>query len=118
MAATGISGKLMYKDSPFSDWVANRISSHGVDHLCVNSTDQLAGEDPRITRSGQLAVARQRHSRLNSTHHRLQQRRPHRLSRGGRGIEAQSRTRFRSKIVSTGSGRCRPEAHQLVLDTD
>jgi uncharacterized protein YPO0396 len=62
-----ISGKLVYKDSPFSDWVASRIRGYGVDHLCVNTTDQLAGDDPRITRSGQTRHGRDSaHGRLNS----------------------------------------------------
>jgi uncharacterized protein YPO0396 len=60
-----ISGKLIYKASPFSAWVAQRVQSYGTDRLCVNSTDQLAGDDPRITRSGQT-----RHGR-NSAHGRL-----------------------------------------------
>ena len=60
-----ISGKLVYKDSPFSAWVLDRLTQSNTDALCVNHTDQLAGHDLRITRSGQTRQGR------NSAHGRL-----------------------------------------------
>ena len=48
-----ISGKLIYKDSPFSAWVARRLSQDGTDALCVDRPEQLRGHGLRITRSGQ-----------------------------------------------------------------
>ena len=48
-----ISGKLEFKDSPFSRWVQERVSSASVDHLCVADTTSLAGREPRVTPSGQ-----------------------------------------------------------------
>ncbi|HZV26319.1 MAG TPA: ATP-binding protein, partial [Acidothermaceae bacterium] len=48
-----ISGKLIYKDSPFSAWVAQRLSQDGTDALCVDRPEQLRGHGLRITRSGQ-----------------------------------------------------------------
>ena len=119
-----ISGKLMYKDSPFSDWVVDRISSHGVDHLCVNSTDQLAGEDPRITRSGQTRRGRDSaHGRLDSP--------PiigfnnadliASLEEEMRGIDAQIAalaSEAKDVLDRLRALQTTKEAHQLVLDTD
>ncbi len=48
-----ISGKLLYKDSPFSGWVHERVRRRGTDALCVNSPADLRGEGARVTRSGQ-----------------------------------------------------------------
>ena len=62
-----ISGKLIYKDSPFSAWVVDRLTQAGTDALCVNHTDQLAGHDLRITRSGQTRRGRDgAHGRLDT----------------------------------------------------
>ncbi|MBD8870615.1 ATP-binding protein [Nocardioides donggukensis] len=48
-----VSGKLAFKDSPFSTWVQGRVSDNNVDHLCVPNADALSGREPRVTRSGQ-----------------------------------------------------------------
>ncbi|MCU1407038.1 MAG: hypothetical protein JWQ43_3341 [Glaciihabitans sp.] len=48
-----ISGKLLFKPSPFSGWVRERVESDSVDALCVNSATDLAGNGPRVTVSGQ-----------------------------------------------------------------
>ncbi len=48
-----ISGKLLYKDSPFSGWVQERVRRRGTDALCVNSPADLRGDGARVTRSGQ-----------------------------------------------------------------
>ncbi|MFC9935468.1 ATP-binding protein [Glutamicibacter sp. NPDC127525] len=48
-----VSGKLAFKDSPFSSWVQNRVSSDNVDHLCVPDTRSLSGSGARVTPSGQ-----------------------------------------------------------------
>ena len=53
-----ISGKLSYKPSPFTAWVAERLQRPGTDALCVNGTEQLAGRELRITRSGQTRRGR------------------------------------------------------------
>ncbi len=53
-----ISGKLIYKESPFSNWVAARVQRDGTDALCVNGTEELAGRELRITRSGQTRRGR------------------------------------------------------------
>ena len=45
-----ISGKLLYKDSPFSAWVVDRVRRRGTDALCVDGPDQLRGDGQRITR--------------------------------------------------------------------
>ncbi len=44
-----ISGKLAYKDSPFTGWIRSRISADGTDALCVDSPEQLRGPGQRVT---------------------------------------------------------------------
>lgn len=48
-----ISGKLAFKDSPFSRWVQDRVTDSGVDHLCVANAAALDGHGPRVTPAGQ-----------------------------------------------------------------
>ena len=48
-----VSGKLVFKDSLFSRWVQDRVQSSGLDALCVDGPADLAGDGPRVTRSGQ-----------------------------------------------------------------
>lgn len=48
-----VSGKLAFKDSPFSRWVQDRVSQPGVDHLCVPNAAALSGTEPRVTPAGQ-----------------------------------------------------------------
>ncbi|MRG60828.1 AAA family ATPase [Agromyces sp. CFH 90414] len=48
-----ISGKLAFKDSPFSRWVQDRVGGTGIDHLCVTNSAGLSGPGPRVTPSGQ-----------------------------------------------------------------
>lgn len=48
-----ISGKLAFKDSPFSRWVQNRVAANGFDHRCVPEAASLDGPGPRVTPAGQ-----------------------------------------------------------------
>lgn len=48
-----ISGKLAYKDSPFTGWVRSRIAADGTDALCVDGPEQLRGPGKRVTVHGQ-----------------------------------------------------------------
>lgn len=48
-----VSGKLQFKDSPFSRWVQDRVSDTSVDHLCVPNAAGLDGRGARVTPSGQ-----------------------------------------------------------------
>jgi uncharacterized protein YPO0396 len=48
-----ISGKLVYRDSPFSGWVQDRVQANNLDALCVSDPAKLAGDGPRVTQSGQ-----------------------------------------------------------------
>ena len=48
-----VSGKLVFKDSPFSAWVQNRVVSSSIDALCVTSPADLGGSGRRVTQSGQ-----------------------------------------------------------------
>lgn len=48
-----ISGKLVYKESPFSSWVQERLHATNLDALCVANPNELAGDGPRVTPSGQ-----------------------------------------------------------------
>ncbi|MEY9860096.1 uncharacterized protein YPO0396 [Catenulispora sp. GAS73] len=49
-----ISGKLAYKETPFTTWVQNRISADNTDALCVESPQQLRGPGLRVTVNGQM----------------------------------------------------------------
>lgn len=49
-----VSGKLTFKDSPFSRWVQDRVQAPAIDALCVNGPADLAGEGSRVTQSGQI----------------------------------------------------------------
>lgn len=53
-----ISGTLLFKDSPFSHFVHEQITKRRPDHLCVESTVDLRGGGPRVTRSGQTRDGR------------------------------------------------------------
>lgn len=53
-----ISGKLAYKDSPFSWWIRERVTRRGTDHLCVETARALNGDGPRVTRNGQTRNGR------------------------------------------------------------
>lgn len=48
-----VSGKLEFKESPFSTWVQDRVQDPKHDHLCVAGPRELDGPGPRVTRSGQ-----------------------------------------------------------------
>ena len=48
-----VSGKLAFKDSPFSRWVQDRVSDDGIDHRCVPDAASLDGRGPRVTPAGQ-----------------------------------------------------------------
>ena len=53
-----ISGRLIFKDSPFAAWVQDKVQSRGVDHLCVSSPEQLGGSEPKVTVNGQTSHGR------------------------------------------------------------
>jgi uncharacterized protein YPO0396 len=53
-----VSGKLLYKESPFSWWIRQRVTRRGTDHLCVQSPEDLDGEGPRVTSNGQTRNGR------------------------------------------------------------
>ena len=48
-----VSGKLVFKDSPFSGWVQDRARASNLDALCVATPADLVGDGPRVTMSGQ-----------------------------------------------------------------
>lgn len=61
-----VSGKLLFKDSPFSTWVRERVTREGTDALCVEDASGLEGRGPRVTRNGQTRHgARGSHGELN-----------------------------------------------------
>jgi uncharacterized protein YPO0396 len=52
-----ISGRLVFKEgSPFVWWVKRRVFEQ--DHLCVDSADQLGGDEAKVTRHGQTSRGR------------------------------------------------------------
>jgi uncharacterized protein YPO0396 len=61
-----VSGKLVFKDSPFSTWTRDRVQREGTDALCVEDASGLDGRGPRVTRNGQTRHgARGAHGDLN-----------------------------------------------------
>jgi uncharacterized protein YPO0396 len=53
-----VSGKLAYKDTPFTAWVQDRINASNTDALCVDSPDALGGGGRRVTVNGQTRQGR------------------------------------------------------------
>lgn len=53
-----LSGKLAYKDTLFTVWVQDRLTSRGTDALCVPSTGALDGPGRRVTKTGQTRDGR------------------------------------------------------------
>ncbi|WP_018504173.1 ATP-binding protein [Parafrankia discariae] len=53
-----VSGKLLFKQSPFSWWIRERVTRRGADHLCVETPADLDGDGPRVTRNGQTRHGR------------------------------------------------------------
>lgn len=53
-----LSGKLVYKESPFSTWVAGRLSDRSLDALCVADVTGLDGPGLRVTPAGQTRDGR------------------------------------------------------------
>ena len=73
-----VSGKLLYKESPFSWWIRQRVTRRGTDHLCVESPDRPRRR--RAARHQQRADAKRPPRRARRprrlVHHRLLRRRP------------------------------------------
>ncbi|MDO5083348.1 MAG: ATP-binding protein [Arachnia propionica] len=54
-----LSGRLRFRTgSPFAGWVQARVSRPGFDHLCVDSPEQLGGDEPKVTIQGQTSAGR------------------------------------------------------------
>ncbi|MGG7463453.1 ATP-binding protein [Plantibacter sp. YIM 135347] len=53
-----VSGKVVFKDSPFSGWVQDRISSERVDAVCVDDASELGDGGRRVTPTGQIRDGR------------------------------------------------------------
>ncbi|GLJ60956.1 hypothetical protein GCM10017576_10850 [Microbacterium barkeri] len=51
-----ISGRLVFRDSPFTAWVKRRVVAG--DHLCVDSPAELGGDEPKVTVNGQTSHGR------------------------------------------------------------
>ncbi|MFF0270010.1 ATP-binding protein [Kribbella sp. NPDC004536] len=48
-----VSGKLDYRDTPFTAWVQDRITAKNTDALCVDRAEDLGGTGRRVTINGQ-----------------------------------------------------------------
>jgi uncharacterized protein YPO0396 len=53
-----VSGKLAYKDTPFTAWVQDRITASNTDALCVDTPGELGGGGRRVTVNGQTRQGR------------------------------------------------------------
>lgn len=63
-----LSGKLAYKDTPFTAWIQDRITSDATDALCVPTAADLTGGGRRVTQAGQTRHGqRGAHGRANSS---------------------------------------------------
>lgn len=62
-----LSGKLAYKDSPFTAWIQERLTNSNTDALCVPTPSDLSGSGRRVTKSGQTRHGqRGAHGRTNT----------------------------------------------------
>ena len=119
-----VSGKLVFKNSPFSTWIRERVTRDGTDALCVEDASGLDGRGPRVTRNGQTRHgARGAHGELNdlpiigfSNAERIAQ-----ILRDIREIDIELGGFAREEKELTGqkNGLYRQkEAHQFVTDTE
>lgn len=53
-----VSGRLIFKDSPFAAWLKHRVTQQNTDHLCVGDPSQLGGSEPKVTVNGQVSRGR------------------------------------------------------------
>jgi uncharacterized protein YPO0396 len=53
-----LSSRLVFKDSPFTGWVRERVQRPGIDHVCVSTPEELGGSEPKVTMSGQTSRGR------------------------------------------------------------
>lgn len=120
-----VSGRLVFKDSPFTGWVKNRVQQHGTDHLCVDKPSELGGDDPKVTINGQVSRGRRgAHGRNRdqefilgfSNETRLRQISQDAAELTAALVELDQRKRCLADEVSTLTRR--KEAYQVVLDTD
>lgn len=120
-----ISGRLIFKESPFTGWVKNRVQYNNIDHLCVDHPSALGGDSPKVTIHGQVSRGRHgAHGRNKnqqfilgfSNESRLQEidRDTQLLSRQLDSLRAQ-RTDLDDKLSTLGR---RKEAYQAILDAD
>jgi len=119
-----ISGKLVFKNSPFSTWIRERVTRDGTDALCVEDASGLDGRGPRVTRNGQTRHGtRGAHGELNdppiigfSNAERVA-----RIKRdiGEIDIELGGFAREEKELTGQKNGLYRQkEAHQFVKDTE
>lgn len=53
-----ISSRLVFKDSPFTGWLRQRVRRRGTDHRCVEDPSLLGGDEPKVTAAGQTSSGR------------------------------------------------------------
>ena len=119
-----ISGKLVFKDSPFSTWIRERVTREGTDALCVEDASGLEGRGARVTRNGQTRHGtRGAHGELNdppiigfSNANRIAQ---IRREIGELDIELGKTGRDEQKLTGQKDTLYRQrDAHQFVADTE
>jgi len=54
-----VSGKLAYKNTPYTAWVQERVTAANTDALCVENAGDLAGDGRRVTINGQTRRGRE-----------------------------------------------------------
>jgi uncharacterized protein YPO0396 len=118
-----ISGRLVFKEgSPFVWWVKRRVFEQ--DHLCVDSADQLGGDEAKVTRHGQTSRGRRGAHGRNRNHRNIlgfsnEARRKEIEQHAQAAIQQLGtlHTREREKEDELTTHRAKGEAYRRVLDT-
>lgn len=119
-----VSGKLVFKPSPFSGWVQDRVSAAHLDALCVSGPSELAGDGPRVTQSGQTRNGKRGAHGFNADQKPIigfsSVARLGELS-AELDVLAEKATAIAGRAAAVGASigelRTQKEAHQFVLDT-
>ncbi|MEO6309518.1 MAG: ATP-binding protein, partial [Leifsonia sp.] len=119
-----VSGKLVFKPSPFSNWVQDRVQASYLDALCVSGPAELAGDGPRVTQSGQTRNGRRGAHGFNSDQKPIigfsSVARREEIN-AELGALAEQATAIAGRAAAVGVRlaelRAQKEAHQFVLDT-
>ena len=118
-----ISGRLVFKEgSPFVWWVKRRAFEQ--DHLCVDSADELGGDEAKVTRRGQTSRGRRGAHGRNRNHRNIlgfsNEARRKEIEQQAQAVTQELailNMREREMIDELAKHRAKGEAYRRVLDT-